>query len=131
MVRSRDPKCIVPLHSLIADQNVLQCVVERMSHMQLSCNIRRWHHRCKRFLAAVYLRVKIFIFTPFLIQFFFNLFWIVSFCQFFIHSASFTNSPAFLSSSLFFHIFKRKSPLHCCKGRNISAVPPFLSLLVL
>ena len=86
MVCSRNPQCIISFHSFIADQNILQCIVKRVAHMKFSGNVRRRHHRCKRFSAPVNLSVKIFVFTPLLIQFFFDRFRIICLCQFFAHS---------------------------------------------
>ena len=36
----------------VTDQDILQCVVKRMTHMKFSGNVRRRHHRCKRFSAT-------------------------------------------------------------------------------
>ena len=85
MVRSRDPEGIISLHSLIADQDILQCIVQRVPHMKLSGYIRRGHYGCKRFSASVYFCMKIFVLTPFVIKFWFNLFWIVGFFQILAH----------------------------------------------
>ena len=117
MISSRNPKCIVSLHSLIANQNILQCIVQRMSHMQLSCNIRRRHHRCERFSASVHLRMKILVLTPSFIQFFLDRFWIIGLCQFFTHNFLLKMS-LFCSFPLVILSITKKHPLHQkCKGR--------------
>ena len=41
MVAARNPDRVVALHAMIADQDVLQRVVERMAHVQLARDIRR------------------------------------------------------------------------------------------
>ena len=80
MVCSRDPQRIISFHSLVSDQDILKCIVKSVAHMKLSRNIRRRHHRRKRFSAAVHFRMEIFVLTPFLIQFFFDRFRIISLC---------------------------------------------------
>ena len=86
MVCSRDPQCVISLHSLITDQDILQCVIQCMSHMQLTCNIRWRHYCCEWFFTSVYFSVKIFVLTPSLIHLFFDLFWIVSLSKFFTYN---------------------------------------------
>ena len=86
MVCSRNPQCIVSLHSLVADQDILHRVVKSMSHVKLTCNIRWRHYDCKWFLTSVHFCVEILIFAPLLVQFVFNLFRIVSFLQILTHS---------------------------------------------
>ena len=73
MVGSRLPQCIVALHTLETDQDILHGVIERMSHMQLSGNVWWRHHNGERLFAPVYLRVKIFVCNPLIIQTRFNL----------------------------------------------------------
>ena len=85
VVCSRDPQGIVSLHPLIADQDILQCVVQGVAHMQLSCDVRGRHDSCKGFSAPVYLSVEVFVLTPLVIQFRFNLFWIIGFLQILAH----------------------------------------------
>ena len=68
MVGTRLPQCLIALHSLVTDQDILHGVIQRMSHMKLSRNIWRRHHNRKRFLIFIYFCVKIFLFLPFLIQ---------------------------------------------------------------
>ena len=86
MVCSRNPQCIVSLHSLVADQDILHRVVKSMSHVKLTGNIRWRHYDCKWFLTSVHFCVEILIFAPLLVQFVFNLFRIVSFLQILTHS---------------------------------------------
>ena len=67
MVCSRNPQRIVPLHSLVTDQNILQSIVKRMSHMQLTGNIRRRHYDGKWFSVSVYFCMEVTVLTPFVI----------------------------------------------------------------
>ena len=85
MVCSRNPECLIALHSLKTDQNILKCVIQCMSHVELSCDIWRRHNDRKWFLAAIYLRMKIFFLLPFVISSFLNVRRIVVFLQFFCH----------------------------------------------
>ena len=68
MIRSRLPQRIVALHSLIADQNILHGIIQRMSHMQLSRDIWRRDHNGKGCLCAIHLGVEILFVHPLLVQ---------------------------------------------------------------
>ena len=68
MVRARLPQGIITLHPLKTDKNILHGVVQRMSHMQLSGDIRGRDHDGEGCPAMVHLRVKIFFLHPLLIQ---------------------------------------------------------------
>ena len=122
--------------------------------MKLSCDIRRRHHRCKRFSAAVHFRMEIFILAPFVIQFFFDRFRIISLyslcspCLSLIEFLRPPLSPHHAHSSCLrtpvsrfaleclwradcifrcsrnFHSCIKKRPLHNVKGED-SAVPPY------
>ena len=114
VIRPRNPEGIVSFHSFVSDQDILQCVVQRVPHVKLSRNIRRRHYRSKGFSAPVHLCVEIFVLTPFLIQLFFNLFRIVCFCQFSAHTLL-LNLPHNLPVCFLFtdsSQFQKKSPLH-------------------
>ncbi len=88
MVSARLPERIVPLHPLIADQDVLHSIIQRMSHMQLSRDIWRRDDDGKRLLRLIYLGMEIFLVHPFLIQPVFQPLRIVGLCQFFTHVVS-------------------------------------------
>ena len=60
-------------------------IIESMSHMQLTGDIRWRHYRCKWFLTSVNFSVKILFFTPFFIKFRFNLFRIVGLFKILTH----------------------------------------------
>ena len=86
VIGSRLPQCIISLHSLEADKNVLHGVVKRMSHVQLSCDIWRRDHNGKRFFGVIHFRVKVLLLQPFFIQSVLNPLGIVGLCQFLAHS---------------------------------------------
>jgi ATP-dependent Lon protease len=44
MVRSREPEDVVPLHTLVPAQNILEGVVERMTHVQGAGYVRGWNN---------------------------------------------------------------------------------------
>jgi hypothetical protein len=83
MVRSRLPERVVALHPLIADQNILHCIVKGMPHVKLSRDIWGRDHDRKGFLCPIHFRVKILLFQPSLIDPILDALRIVGFCQFF------------------------------------------------
>ena len=85
VVGSRYPECLIALHSLKTDQDILKCIIQGMSHVELSRDIWRRHNDRKRFLAAIYLRMKVFFLLPFIIGSLLNVRRIVVFFQFFCH----------------------------------------------
>ncbi len=102
MIGARLPERIVPLHSFIADQNILHGIVQRMSHMQLSRDIRRRDNDGKRFLRLVHLGVEIVLVHPLLIQSVLQPLRVVGLCQFLAHVVpSCINPSLFFNSSLF------------------------------
>ena len=94
MVRSGLPERIVALHPLKPDQNVLHRVVQRVSHMELTRDIRGRDHDRKRLFRLVHFRMKIFFVQPFLIQPVLDPMGIVCFCQFLTHLFSFLSAEA-------------------------------------
>ena len=86
MVCSRNPQGIVAFHPFIADQDILQRIIQCVSHVEFSGNIRRRHHRSKRLSAPVNFSMKILVFAPFFVSLVFNFFRIISLCQFLAHS---------------------------------------------
>ena len=88
MVGTRLPKGIIALHPLKADQDILHGIVQRMAHMELPRDIRRGNHYGKRSLPVIYLRMKIFLFHPFFIQFVLYALGVIGFRQFFTHESS-------------------------------------------
>ena len=48
MVSSRNPKSVVAFHSVVAHNNILQCIVQPVPHMKNTCNI--WRRNYDRIL---------------------------------------------------------------------------------
>ena len=72
------PQYVIAFHSLPTDQNILQGVVQSVTHVQLTGDVWRRNYNGKGFLGFVYFCMEILIFFPFLIQTTLDLFWIVS-----------------------------------------------------
>ena len=67
LVRACKEHYVIALHSLESDDNILHSIIKRMTHMQLTCNIRWWHNNSKWFLISVYFCMKILLFKPLVI----------------------------------------------------------------
>ena len=72
MVLSRKPEDIIPLHPFIADQDILQCIVQRMPHMKLPRYIGRRQHNAVRLFPLLRFIMKYTVFLPKVIPFLFN-----------------------------------------------------------
>ena len=92
MVRTRLPQCIISLHPLITDQNILHRIVQRMSHMQLSGDIWGRNHNGKRCLGMIHLGMEILMIQPLLIQSVLYALGVIGLSQFFAHKCSFLAS---------------------------------------
>ena len=68
MVGAGLPQCVVALHSLITDQDILHGVVQCMPHVELSGDIWGRDHDSEGSLTMIYLRMKILFVKPLLIQ---------------------------------------------------------------
>ena len=68
MVNTGNPQCIVALHTLEADQGVLQGGVHCVTHVQLASNIGRGHNDGERLLALITLCVEVAAFLPHVID---------------------------------------------------------------
>ena len=79
------PECIIALHPLIADQDILHGIVKGMSHMKLSCDIRRGNYDRKRCFGMIHLCMEVFLRKPFVIDSVLNPFGIVGLCKFSAH----------------------------------------------
>ena len=79
MVGAGLPQCVVALHSLIADQDILHGVVQCMPHVELSCDIWGRDHDSEGSLTVIYLRMKILFVKPLLIQSVFYAVWVIGF----------------------------------------------------
>ena len=71
VVSARNPKCILALHASTADKDVLDRVVEHVSHVEHTCHVRWWDYDSIWF-SIVRLRVKQTMFHPVLIPFAFH-----------------------------------------------------------
>ena len=79
MVGAGLPQCVVTLHSLIADQDILHGVVQCMPHVELSCDIWGRDHDSEGSLTVIYLRMEILFVKPLLIQSVFYAVWVIGF----------------------------------------------------
>ena len=77
MVGAGLPQCVVTLHSLITDQDILHGVVQCMPHVELSCDIWGRDHDGEGGLTVIYLRMKILFVQPLLIQSVFYAVWVI------------------------------------------------------
>ena len=68
MVGSRHPESVLALHPRAADKDVLDCIVEHVSHMEHSSDIWRRDNDCIR-LPAVGSRLKQVVFQPIFVPF--------------------------------------------------------------
>ena len=101
MVGSRNPQRIVALHSLVTDQDILQGIVQRVSHVQLSCNIGRRHDNRERFFTPIHLCMEILFLQPLSVNTILHCFGIVGLCQLF-HS---------VPPSFFFRFFNQSKKI--------------------
>ena len=83
MITARLPQCFIALHTLPADQGILQGVIEGVAHVQLTGNIWWRHHDGKRLLVRVDLRMEIVALQPHVIDAVLNLLRVVLLCKFF------------------------------------------------
>ena len=79
VVGARHPQGIVPLHTLKADKYVLQRIVERVPHMELTRNIRGRNNYCVGRLIFLAFCVEVPAVKPHFINSVFNLFRVVLF----------------------------------------------------
>ena len=64
MVGAGDPHSIVALHALGTDKDILERVVQRMTHMELTGNIRRRDYDIEGLGGAILARLKITVLLP-------------------------------------------------------------------
>ena len=113
MIRARHPEGVVALHPLIADQDILQGVVQGVAHVKLARDIGGRHHDRKRFPASVHLGVEILLFHPVCVNPILHSLRIVGLCQFF-HPLG---PPVFQMPGA---LRKRKTPFLLRKGVILS-----------
>ncbi len=88
MIRSGLPERVISLHPLKADDDILHGLVQRVSHVQLTGDIRRRNDNGERLFAVIHLGVEILLLFPLLIQTVLNLSGIVCLGQFLFHNTS-------------------------------------------
>ena len=86
MIRARQPQCAIALHTAPAGQDILQGIVEGVSHMQLTGNVRRGHHNGVGGFVFINDSVKIIAALPKGIGAILYLTGVIGFRQFFCHS---------------------------------------------
>ena len=80
------PQCAVSLHSFKSDKNILQGIVECVTHMELTCDVRRRHNDSIRLFILVYLCVKKAVIHPKVIYSVFKLCRLISLSKLFSHN---------------------------------------------
>ena len=88
VVGARQPERLIALHPSKADQDVLQRLVQRVAHVQLTGDVRGRDHDGVRFFIGIWLGVKIAAVQPKLVGAVLYLFWIVDFRKFFHRTVS-------------------------------------------
>ena len=84
MVCTRHPECILTLHAGTAHQDILNGVVEHVSHVEHTCHIGGRNDDCVGFTSVGFAGEE-FVVKPVLIPFRFDLFWVVFACKFHIY----------------------------------------------
>ena len=79
MVGAWHPTCVLTLHTGTTHQNILNSVVQHVSHMEHTCYVWRWNNDCVGFTSIGFTGKK-FVVKPVLIPFRFDLFWVVFAC---------------------------------------------------
>ena len=85
MIRSGKPQSVIALHSSVTDKNILKCVVQCMTHVKLTGDVRRRYNYSIRLLIRVALCVKVLSVEPEFINSVLNVFRIVLFSKIFCH----------------------------------------------
>ena len=91
VVGAGHPQSLIALHTTPADEDILQGVVQSVTHVQLTGDVGRGHHHgIGLFLIAVFILgvsrgVEIVAIDPELIDALFHLLRLIHFCQFFCH----------------------------------------------
>ena len=96
MVRTRQPECAVTAHTLPANQNVLQGLIQCMTHMQLAGDVWGRNNDGVRFLCTVDLCMEAALVDPLGIDPVLEFFGGIVFCKFLCH--------------------KFQTPFHCVSG---------------
>ena len=72
MVRPRNPGHVIAFHALKPDENILQCIVQGMAHVQLPRDVRRRHDDAEGLSRRIGVLMKIPVLFPEIIPFHFN-----------------------------------------------------------
>lgn len=84
VVGAGKPQRFVAVHTLKADDNILNGIIEGVSHVQLSRDVGGRHHNCERLFLFVDVSLKEFVFHPVIVDFLFETLRLISF--FHIHN---------------------------------------------
>ena len=84
VVGAGKPQRFVAVHTLKADDNILNGIIEGVSHVQLSRDVGRRHHNRERLFLFVDVSLKEFVFHPVIVDFLFETLRLISF--FHIHN---------------------------------------------
>ena len=87
MIRAGQPEGIVPFHSAPADQDILQRIVKRVSHVKLSGDVGRRDHDGIRFLVRLAFGVEVFAVQPVFVNAVLYILGVILFCKIFSHSS--------------------------------------------
>ena len=85
MVGAGHPQRTEALHPLVADEDVLERLVERVPHVELPCDIRGRDDDRERRLAVVHIGGEIALVAPILIDSVFKFVRRIGFCEFAFH----------------------------------------------
>ena len=73
------PACVLALHACTANENILDRIIEHVTHVKHTCYVWWRDHHCIRF-TTVWLRAEKLVVEPVLIPFTFHCLWIVFTC---------------------------------------------------
>ena len=83
MVGARNPESVKALHTFETDYDVLKSFIKCVTEMELTCDIGRRYHNCKRRFATAFFRCEISFFTPVCVELVFKITRIILFVKFF------------------------------------------------
>ncbi len=79
VVGARNPTCVLTLHARTAHENILDCIVEHVAHVEHTRHVRWWDDHSIRF-TTIWLGAEELVVEPVLIPFTFHCLWIVLTC---------------------------------------------------
>ncbi len=115
MVHPRHPEGVIPLHPLVADDDVLEDVVEGMPHMEHPRHVRRRDDDGKGFPGTAVRRMEKILIQPVLIPFRLRLTRLVHLCQLITAHASSPSSP---------HLFRYRNSSLILRIASSASAPP-------